>query len=261
MGVGSDWNAVFYVARGYRYDRYDCMLLARSTQSRGPWTSRSSFPRFSTTRLTSRACLFLSVFAEHSDGEPLTGPLPLCRLQPVKDTRDKQILLWCDLILKYCRHHKVQPLTRALSELQGPDSQGLMMTCAPVDPTAQIFIISTATDDEFPLFVNKVIDRKLNTEARSTFLQALVDKSTPPNPTVPATRPNSRWLFPPPCFHNYFDRGSDRAEWLDGSTGKHPSRPTQCLIWWRPREEWPSVITRWVCASSLIPLGDYQMLL
>lgn len=31
----------------------------------------------------------------------------LCRLQPVKETRQKQISLWTELILKYCKHHKV----------------------------------------------------------------------------------------------------------------------------------------------------------
>jgi hypothetical protein len=29
-----------------------------------------------------------------------------CRLQPVKDTREKQIQLWKELILRYCKHHK-----------------------------------------------------------------------------------------------------------------------------------------------------------
>lgn len=29
-----------------------------------------------------------------------------CRLQPVKDTREKQVQLWKELILKYCKHHK-----------------------------------------------------------------------------------------------------------------------------------------------------------
>ncbi len=33
---------------------------------------------------------------------------PVRRLQPVKDTREKQVRLWTELILKYCRHHKVR---------------------------------------------------------------------------------------------------------------------------------------------------------
>ncbi len=33
---------------------------------------------------------------------------PDCRLQPIKETREKQIALWCELILDYCRHQKVR---------------------------------------------------------------------------------------------------------------------------------------------------------
>lgn len=33
--------------------------------------------------------------------------LHFCRLQPVRDTREKQIQLWKELILDYCRTQKV----------------------------------------------------------------------------------------------------------------------------------------------------------
>jgi hypothetical protein len=48
-------------------------------------------------------------------------------LQPVRDTREKQIQLWKELILDYCKTHKV-------------------------------FVI--ALEEEFPLFTNTVIESK-----------------------------------------------------------------------------------------------------
>ena len=48
-----------------------------------------------------------------------------CSLQPVKDTREKQIQLWKELILEYCRTHK-------------------------------IFVVGL--DEDFPLFSNQVIE-------------------------------------------------------------------------------------------------------
>lgn len=43
---------------------------------------------------------------------PMRPPLrPLCRrLQPVKETQQKQLLLWRDLLLRYCRHHRLHML-------------------------------------------------------------------------------------------------------------------------------------------------------
>jgi hypothetical protein len=38
------------------------------------------------------------------------GPDPLAphrSIQPVQETREKQLSLWCSLILAYCKHHKV----------------------------------------------------------------------------------------------------------------------------------------------------------
>jgi ESCRT-II complex subunit VPS25 len=66
---------------------------------------------------------------------------PYFTLQPVKDTREKQIQLWKELILRYCKHHK----------------------CFVVDLEA-----------EFPLFENTSIQRKLSFEAREQFLGALI---------------------------------------------------------------------------------------
>lgn len=45
---------------------------------------------------------------------PLTAAMPCgaCRLQPVKETRDKQSSLWGSLILGYCKHNKVGPAHR-----------------------------------------------------------------------------------------------------------------------------------------------------
>ncbi|KAK9785780.1 hypothetical protein WJX73_007654 [Symbiochloris irregularis] len=68
---------------------------------------------------------------------------PYFTLQPVKETRQKQSALWIELILKYCRHHKVYQLT--------------------TDPS-----------DDSPLFSNQSINRRLTQEGRSTFLTELV---------------------------------------------------------------------------------------
>ncbi|KAL1569203.1 Vacuolar protein-sorting-associated protein 25 [Salvia divinorum] len=68
---------------------------------------------------------------------------PYFTLQPVKDTREKQIQLWKELILEYCRTHK-------------------------------IFVVGL--DEDFPLFSNQVIERSLSNEAREAFLSALVSE-------------------------------------------------------------------------------------
>lgn len=66
---------------------------------------------------------------------------PYFTLQPVRDTREKQIQLWKEMILEYCRNQR-------------------------------IFVVSL--EDEFPLFSNSVIERSLSHEAREAFLSALV---------------------------------------------------------------------------------------
>lgn len=66
---------------------------------------------------------------------------PYFTLQPVRDTRGKQVQLWKELIIDYCRAQKV-------------------------------FIIGL--EEDFPLFSNPVIERSLSHEARETFLSALV---------------------------------------------------------------------------------------
>ncbi|KAM5573580.1 hypothetical protein ABKV19_013225 [Rosa sericea] len=66
---------------------------------------------------------------------------PYFTLQPVRDTREKQIQLWKELILDYCR-------------------------------TQKIFVIGL--EEDFPLFSNPVIERSLSHEAREAFLSILV---------------------------------------------------------------------------------------
>ncbi|XP_044462120.1 vacuolar protein sorting-associated protein 25-like isoform X2 [Mangifera indica] len=68
---------------------------------------------------------------------------PYFTLQPVRDTREKQVQLWKELILDYCR-------------------------------TQKIFVIGL--EEEFPLFSNPVIERSLSNEAREVFLSALVSE-------------------------------------------------------------------------------------
>ncbi|CAI5528495.1 unnamed protein product, partial [Closterium sp. Naga37s-1] len=61
-------------------------------------------------------------------------------LQPIKATRERQVRLWAELIVAWCRHHRtlLVPL------------------------------------DQFPLFHHPAIQRKLTFEARQVFLEALV---------------------------------------------------------------------------------------
>ncbi|XP_076927546.1 vacuolar protein sorting-associated protein 25-like [Bidens hawaiensis] len=66
---------------------------------------------------------------------------PYFTLQPVRETREKQIQLWKELILNYCRVQKV-------------------------------FVIGL--EEDFPLFSNPAIERSLNYEAREAFLSAIV---------------------------------------------------------------------------------------
>ncbi|GMJ16041.1 hypothetical protein like AT4G19003 [Hibiscus trionum] len=66
---------------------------------------------------------------------------PYFTLQPVRETREKQVQLWKELILDYCR-------------------------------TQKIFVIKL--EEEFPLFSNSVIERTLSHEAREALLSALV---------------------------------------------------------------------------------------
>ncbi|GER54954.1 vacuolar protein sorting-associated protein [Striga asiatica] len=64
-----------------------------------------------------------------------------CSLQPVRDTREKQIQLWKELILDYSR-------------------------------TQKLYVVGL--DEDFPLFTNPVIERSLSHEAREAFMSALV---------------------------------------------------------------------------------------
>lgn len=70
---------------------------------------------------------------------------PYFTLQPVLDTQEKQKELWRELILKYCRFHKV-------------------------------FVLCCDTEDELPLFNNKQINRRLTREAKEVFLGDLVKR-------------------------------------------------------------------------------------
>ncbi|CAI5507581.1 unnamed protein product, partial [Closterium sp. Naga37s-1] len=65
---------------------------------------------------------------------------PYFTLQPIKATRERQVRLWAELIVAWCRHHRtlLVPL------------------------------------DHFPLFHHPAIQRKLTFEARQVFLEALV---------------------------------------------------------------------------------------
>lgn len=66
---------------------------------------------------------------------------PYFTLQPVKETRERQLASWRELILSWCRHGRVYELVAA----------------------------------EFPLFENAAIDRKLNAAAREAIIKDLLD--------------------------------------------------------------------------------------
>ncbi|EPS73641.1 hypothetical protein M569_01114, partial [Genlisea aurea] len=66
---------------------------------------------------------------------------PYFTLQPTRDTRERQIQLWKELILEFCR-------------------------------TQKIFVVGL--DEDFPLFRNPAIERSLSHEARQVYLSALV---------------------------------------------------------------------------------------
>ncbi|XP_051225235.1 vacuolar protein sorting-associated protein 25 [Lolium perenne] len=68
---------------------------------------------------------------------------PYFTLQPVRETREKQVQLWKDLILDYCRSQKM-------------------------------YIISL--EEDFPVFSNPKIERSLSYEAKEVFLAALVSE-------------------------------------------------------------------------------------
>ncbi|KAF7026517.1 hypothetical protein CFC21_038628 [Triticum aestivum] len=68
---------------------------------------------------------------------------PYFTLQPVRETREKQVQLWKELILDYCRSQKM-------------------------------YIISL--EEDFPLFSNTKIERSLSYEAKEAFLAALVSE-------------------------------------------------------------------------------------
>ncbi|EFJ33663.1 hypothetical protein SELMODRAFT_439061 [Selaginella moellendorffii] len=104
---------------------------------------------------------------------------PYFTLQPVQDTREKQMQLWKELILRYCQHHKC-------------------------------FIINL--EQEFPLFQNLSIQRKLSFEAREMFLAALVAEG--------------------------------KAEWLDKAHKK-------CLVLWRSIQEWSEMILQLVRDNAM----------
>eukprot|EP00871_Galdieria_phlegrea_P005907 jgi/Galph1/803/GphlegSOOS_G5445.1 len=70
---------------------------------------------------------------------------PSFTLQPVKATREKQQSLWCELVLSYCRHHKV-------------------------------FKLSCSEATHSALFSNLSIDRKLSREAIREIFSYMVSK-------------------------------------------------------------------------------------
>lgn len=74
---------------------------------------------------------------------PATPPKSFRRLQPVKETQQKQRLLWRDLILRYCRHHRIH-------------------------------VVPAGEADDFPLFHNAGINRECDLNDSGSFKVVLV---------------------------------------------------------------------------------------
>ncbi|PSC67362.1 Vacuolar sorting-associated 25 [Micractinium conductrix] len=106
---------------------------------------------------------------------------PYFTLQPVKETQQKQRLLWKDLILRYCRHHRIHvvPVTEA---------------------------------DDFPLFHNPAINRRLSRDVKLQLVDDLVKQGS--------------------------------ALWFDRSQ-------RSALVLWRPVAEWADVIYGWARGNGL----------
>lgn len=75
-----------------------------------------------------------------------------CRLQPIQETRKKQSTLWQQLILSYCRHHKVS------SFLIAPYRDFILARCIVSQRNSlQVYKVSL-TAEELPIFVNQKIN-------------------------------------------------------------------------------------------------------
>uniref|UniRef100_K3ZTH5 Vacuolar protein sorting-associated protein 25 n=1 Tax=Setaria italica TaxID=4555 RepID=K3ZTH5_SETIT len=104
---------------------------------------------------TSSALLsFATVPTLASSSTSLCSPPPACpynlrykraktTAKPVRETREKQVQLWKDLILDYCRSQKIHTIS---------------------------------LEEDFPLFSNPKIERSLSHEAKEVFLAALVSE-------------------------------------------------------------------------------------
>lgn len=101
---------------------------------------------------------------------------PYFTLQPVDSTREKQAQLWRELVLRYCAHHKK-------------------------------YVVSVDADADLPLFHNRNINRKLDKESRTYFLNEMVKHG--------------------------------EAESIDKSGTKY-------LVYWKKPEEWADLVLDWV---------------
>jgi ESCRT-II complex subunit VPS25 len=106
---------------------------------------------------------------------------PSFTLQPVADTRAKQVAAWGDFVVGHCRRERIGT-------------------------------VPSGADDGFPLFENRAIGRKLNTEARLAVLEGLVK--------------------------------GGRGEWLD--KGK-----SQCLVFWRKQSDLARMVWEWAQERGL----------
>ncbi|EFN59341.1 hypothetical protein CHLNCDRAFT_19023 [Chlorella variabilis] len=117
---------------------------------------------------------------------------PMFTLQPVKESQQKQRLLWKDLILRYCKHNRIH-------------------------------MVPAEDADDFPLFHNRAINRRLSREFKVLLLDDLVRQGG--------------------------------ALWSDKSQ-------RAALVLWRGIKEWADVIYQWArgCGfeDSVVTVDEMQ---
>ncbi len=73
------------------------------------------------------------------------------RLQPVRETRERQVALWKDFILEYCRAHRVRARVSGCSRIKA------VLTHARLPRRRQLFAVNV--EEDTPLFCNTAINR------------------------------------------------------------------------------------------------------
>eukprot|EP01025_Chloroclados_australasicus_P010529 TRINITY_DN14318_c0_g3_i1.p2 TRINITY_DN14318_c0_g3~~TRINITY_DN14318_c0_g3_i1.p2 ORF type:complete len:178 (+),score=15.44 TRINITY_DN14318_c0_g3_i1:62-595(+) len=112
------------------------------------------------------------------DFPPFFNYPPYFTLQPIQETREKQLKLWRDLMLAYCSHNK-------------------------------IYVVNV--DEQFPLFQNKEINRKLDKQFIVSMMDDLVRQGN--------------------------------GEWIN-------QQKSSFLVLWKNLHQWAEILYTWVRSSG-----------